>query len=497
MATEFKEIGPGVEVHGRKASLNQKPQQEGLKLKRQVNLISGITLIIGTMIGSGIFISPKGVLLGCGSIGLTLLVWTGCGLIALGGSISYVELGTMINMSGAEYAYILKGIGELPAFLFAWTSIIIIKPSTASAIAMAFAEYTTQPFFPGCSPPPSVMKLLAAFCIATIAFINCYSVKWATKLQDIFTVAKLIAVFGLVIIGFVELGRGRVQNFQSSWEGTETNAAVVALAFYQGLWAYDGWNNLNFAIEELKQPQRNLPRAALIGIPLVTVIYITVNVTYFTVLTRQEILESAAVASSVADRIIGQVPWLVPMFVAFSTFGACNGSSFGAARLNFVAARRGHLPKVLSMIQRDRLTPMPAIIFQAFISIILLIPNDFNSLINYFSFSAWLFYGTTFVSLIVLRRRMPDADRPFKVFIIIPMIMVGIACYLVIAPIVQAPVEALIASIFIIAGIPVYYAFIRGYFKPKVLVEYSDRFTLLVQKLCIIGESAAFEGGEK
>lgn len=165
MATVFKEIGPGIDIQGGNNDKNPDQKQGGLKLKRQVNLISGITLIIGTMIGSGIFISPKGVLLGCGSIGLTLLVWTGCGLIALGGSISYVELGTMINMSGAEYAYILKGIGELPAFLFAWTSIIIIKPSTASAIAMAFAEYTTQPFFPGCSPPPAIMKLLAAFCI--------------------------------------------------------------------------------------------------------------------------------------------------------------------------------------------------------------------------------------------------------------------------------------------------------------------------------------------
>lgn len=165
MAEEFKEIGPGIEFRqpGKAGE-----EGKGLVLKKEVGLISGITLIIGTMIGSGIFISPKGVLLGSGSIGLTLLVWAGCGVIALGGSISYIELGTTIRMSGAEYAYLLKGMGELPAFLFAWTSTIILKPSSVAAIAVAFAEYATQPFFPGCTPPQPIMKLLAVFCIGKL-----------------------------------------------------------------------------------------------------------------------------------------------------------------------------------------------------------------------------------------------------------------------------------------------------------------------------------------
>ncbi|EDV25951.1 expressed hypothetical protein [Trichoplax adhaerens] len=488
MAEEFKEIGPGVEI--REPTKEKKDGEGGgLKLKREVGLISGITLIIGTMIGSGIFISPKGVLLGSGSIGLTLLVWAGCGLIALGGSISYVELGTSIRMSGAEYAYILKGMGELPAFLFAWTSVIILKPSSVAAIAVAFAEYATQPFFPGCTPPAPIMKLLAVFCIAIILGVNCYSVRWATKLQDIFTAAKLVAVFGLVIIGIAELARGNTKNYANSWEGSETNVGVVALAFYQGLWAYDGWNNLNFATEEVKKPEKNLPRAILIGIPLVTVIYILVNICYFTVLTRQDILDSAAVASTVAARVIGNVPWLVPMFVAFSTFGACNGSAFGGCRLNFVAAREGHLPRLMSMIHRTRLTPMPAMIFQCFVAILFLIPSDFETLINYFSFAAWLFYGATFITLLLLRWKQPDLHRPFKVWIIIPILMVLISAYLVIAPIVQAPTDSLIAAAFIAVGIPLYFVFIKGYYAPQFMIDATESATLYFQRLCLLGET--------
>ncbi|KAL2076835.1 hypothetical protein ACEWY4_027564 [Coilia grayii] len=270
--------------------------EKATMLQKEVGLVSGVCLIVGTMIGSGIFISPKAVLQGTGAVGPSLCVWAACGVLATLGALCYAELGTMITKSGGEYPYLMEAFGPLLGFLYSWTTIIVLKPSSFAIIALSCAEYAATPFYPACTPPQLVIKSLAAAFIMLICLVNSLSVKLAKYVQNFFTAAKLLIILIIVLAGIVLLAQGNTQNLSNGFEGATTSFGAIGLAFYNGLWAYDGWNQLNFITEELKNPYRNLPLAIMIGIPLVSVCYVLVNVAYFTVMTPAELLQSSAVA---------------------------------------------------------------------------------------------------------------------------------------------------------------------------------------------------------
>ncbi|KAI9542601.1 b(0,+)-type amino acid transporter 1 [Dissostichus eleginoides] len=390
-------------------------------LQKDVGLLSGICLIVGTMIGSGIFISPKAVLLYSGAVGPCLLIWAACGVLATMGALCYAELGTMITKSGGEYSYLSEAFGSLVAYLYSWTTVMVLKPSSLAIITLSFAEYASTPFYPGCTPPVIVTKSLAAAAIFLIVMVNCLSVKLANYVQNVFTLAKLFIILIIVVAGMVMLAQ-----------------------------------------EELKDPFRNLPLAIIIGIPLVSVCYVLVNVAYFTVLTPTELLLSPAVAVTFGDRVLYPLSWIVPLFVVFSTFGSANGSCFTAGRLAYVSGREGHMVKILSYISLKRYTPAPALIFNGILASIYIIPSDINTLINYFSFAQWGFYGLTALALIVMRYTRKELHRPVKVPIFMAGLMVLVSCYLVLAPIIDKPdLEYLYCTIFIVSGLFLYYPFVH------------------------------------
>lgn len=441
---------------------------KAVHLKQRLGLTGGIALIVGTMIGSGIFISPKGVIAGSGSVGLSLIVWGGCGLISLFGALVYAELGTLITKSGAEYIYLLEAgkalpdhIAPVPAFLFAWVSIFILKPALFGVISLSFGIYSLEPFFGDCEIPDVLVKLLAILCMCIVAFVNCYSVTLANKVQIVFTVAKLLAIIMIIVGGVVRLAQGNTEYLLEGFQDTSRDVSSIALAFYDGLWAYDGWNNLNYATEELQNPFVNLPRAIMIGIPLVTVCYLLTNISYLTVMSKEALLQSPAVAATWGAQVLGPASVIIPIAVALSTFGAANGSCFSGCRLAYVAAREHHLPEVLSYVHIKNYTPLPSVIFSTLVAILLIIPGNIFSLIDFFSFTAWVFYGATMACVLILRKTRPNAPRPYRVPTIIPIIMLFMSTYLVVAPIIDNPrIEFLYATLFILSGMIFYVPFI-------------------------------------
>ena len=242
-------------THSPHSSADLHEGNEKLRLKQEVGLISGVSLIAGTMIGSGIFMSPEWVLHHMGSPASSLLIWAACGLLAMFGALSYAELGTIIKESGGEYIYILRIFGSFPAFLFAYTSVILVRPAGLAAVSLSFAEYAVAPFYLGCSSPQVVIKCTAAACILLLTIINCLNVRLATSVMNVFTAAKLLALLVIVVGGLVLLAKGQTQSFQNSFQNTTAGIGAVGVAFYQGLWSYDGWNNLNYVTEELKKPE--------------------------------------------------------------------------------------------------------------------------------------------------------------------------------------------------------------------------------------------------
>ncbi|XP_061929348.1 b(0,+)-type amino acid transporter 1 isoform X1 [Apis cerana] len=448
-------------------------ENNSVHLKRRVGLVSGVALIVGTMIGSGIFVSPSGLLVRTGSIGISFLVWTACGMLSLCGALAYAELGTMNTSSGAEYAYFMDAFGAPPAFLFSWVSTLVLKPSQMAIICLSFAQYAVEAFAADCDPPEEVVKIVALLAIILILLVNCYSVNLATGVQNAFTAAKLIAILVVIAGGSYKLIQGNTQHLKGAFDtfdGSTVNIGRLATAFYTGLWAYDGWNNLNYVTEEIKDPSKNLPRSIMIGIPLVTLCYALINVSYLAVMSPSEMIESEAVAVTFGNRILGVMAWLMPLSVAISTFGSANGTLFAAGRLCFAASREGHLLDCLSYVHVRRFTPAPGLIFHSLVAGAMVISGNIDSLIDFFSFTAWIFYGGAMLALLVMRRTRPNHPRPYKCPLIIPVLVLGISAYLIIAPIIDKPqIEYLYAAGFILAGMLVYLPFVKYGYVPKFM----------------------------
>ncbi|XP_062253638.1 b(0,+)-type amino acid transporter 1-like [Platichthys flesus] len=451
---------------------------EKLSLKREVGLAGAVSLIGGTMIGSGIFMSPQTVISTIGSPGASLVVWACCGVLVIMASFCYAELGTVIRESGGEYIYILRTAGPVVAFMLIFSSVLFVRPAGVAGIALSFAQYVVAPFYPDCPPPELLVKCMAAVAIITLATVNCLNVRFAMSLQVFFMVVKVLALAVIIIGGMVMLVRGSNESFKDSFENTNVGINPIGIAFYQGLWSYDGWNNLNYVTEELKRPEVNLPRAVVIAISLVTGLYLLVNVSYLTVMTPKELMSSSAVAVTWGNKVLGSWGWIMSVAAALSAFGSLNGTFFSGGRVCFVAAREGHMPDILAMAHVHRLTPSPALIFTTIISLVVLIPGDFQSIVNFFSFTAWFFYAITLSGLLYLKIKKPELPRPYSVPIILPILVLIAAVFLVLAPIIDSPqIEYLYVTLFIFSGILVYIPVIHYKLCPGLLT----RLTVLLQ----------------
>ncbi|XP_004574150.1 cystine/glutamate transporter isoform X2 [Maylandia zebra] len=363
--------GSSASAHRETAANGHKASSNGTELKREdgkvelgkkVTLLRGISIIIGTIIGAGIFISPKGILKHSGSVGVSLLVWIACGVLSLFGALSYAELGTCMKKSGGHYTYIMEAFGPQMAFIRLWADLIAIRPAGMAVISLAFGQYILEPLFMPCGIPPLAVKLATAIGLTSVMYLNSMSVTWTARIQIFLTVSKLLAIAIIIVPGMYQLFKGETRHFENAFDLSNVQLSGMPLAFYSGMYAYAGWFYLNFVTEEVDNPARTVPLAICISMAIVTSCYVLTNVAYYTVMSAEELLASSAVAVTFAERLLGNFSIAVPVFVALSCYGTMNGCVFALSRMFYVASREGQLPEVLSMIHVRRHTPLAAVL---------------------------------------------------------------------------------------------------------------------------------------
>lgn len=452
-------------------------------MEKSIGLVNSITIIIGSMVGSGIFVSPTGIVENVHSFGASIIIWIACGLFSMLGAYCYAELGTLIHRSGGDYAYHLDAFGPFMGFMRLWIEVMVARPATMAVIGMTFAKYILQPVFPDCEQPEVVLRCLSAVCLLILAFVNAYSVRLSTRVQDFFTYAKMLALILIIITGFVRIGMGYVEEFQEPFHHSNWNPGDVAKAFYSGLFAYAGWNYLNCMIEEMNNPRRDLPIAIVFSCLVVTVVYALANVAYLTVVSMNEILTTPAVAVTFAIRTYGPMWWIMPLFVAFSTFGGVNGSMLTASRVFFVASQEKQMPQAASFLHVDRLTPIPAVFFTCVVSLAYLMVTDIYALITYLGFVQWLAIGATVAIVILLRYTRSNALRPVRAPLAFAIIYVVVTLFLVIFTFVGAPKESMMGVLIMLTAIPFYVFGCVWKNKPKSFERALLRITIGSQKL--------------
>jgi solute carrier family 7 L-type amino acid transporter-like protein len=470
--------------NGEKKVAPMEEEKEEVGLKASIGLVQGCTIIVGSIIGSGIFIAPGGVLKQTGSVNMSLTIWILSGLYSMVGAYCYAELGLLIRKPGGDYTYILDTLGPFVGFIRLWAECLIVRPCTITIVALTFAKYSVKLLFPECEPPDESVRILAAVCICLLAFINCWEVKWATAVQDIFTYAKLLALFIIMATGIVQLGRGQTQNF--TWDDTESDITKIALSFYSGLFAYNGWNYLNFVIPEMKDPVKDLPKAIAISIVLVIIVYALTNIAFYTTLSVPEVLGSEAVAATFAEVLYGPMAFMIPIFVAMSTFGGVNGILLTSSRLFYAGACEGQMPEILSMIQVQKNTPAPAVLIVAALSLVYLTSSNIFALINYTGFATWVSIGLAVFCIPWLRWKHPEWDRPIKVQLVFPVIYIIATIFITVVPMISTPVETALGLGLIATGVPVYFVFVAWKNKPVFIKQISSGATACLQKLLVV-----------
>uniref|UniRef100_A0A7N9ANM5 Si:ch73-352p4.8 n=1 Tax=Mastacembelus armatus TaxID=205130 RepID=A0A7N9ANM5_9TELE len=441
----------GTQMKKEKDDEKEKTQEEVVHLRRQIGLLPAVSFIIGTVVGSGIFIAPKGVLMNSGSVGLSLLVWTLSGLLSLFGALCYAELGTSFTKSGGHYTYLLETLGPLPAFLRLWAEFLFIRPAVASYVSLAFGQYVVEPFFAPCAAPTVLIKLVSILGVTFVVAVNCWSVTMASRIQVTLTFIKMFALVLIIIPGVIALTKGKTENFQNGFEVDLLTLDKLPLAFYNGLYAYGGWFYLNFITEEVINPNRNFPLAIILSMVTVTFFYVLVNVAYYTMMTPAELLLSDAVA------VVSGLASVIPILVALSCLGALNGGFFGSPRMLLVGAREGHWPPIFSMIHIRRHTPLPAVLLLYPLVVLMLITGEIYQLINFASFARWFFIAMATLGMLIHRFRFPLHPRPFKVPLVITVTFTVVCFFIVGLSLYSDPWNTGRSCALTLTGVPVYY----------------------------------------
>jgi APA family basic amino acid/polyamine antiporter len=467
------------------------------QLQRKLGLYACISIVAGAVIGSSIFMKPATMAAQTGSPVILLMVWVVAGIISLFGGMINAEIGCVLPKTGGQYVYFREMYGDFFAFLYGWAGFIVINTAAIAAIAFVFAQYTEYfvalprlpegtenavewaiPFIGKIYPLKFIgIKALAMAVIIIITWINYTSLKWGAGVQLFFTVIKVGALLLLVSVIFFS-GKGSTENFITpSPDADFTTWGIIAgfIAATSGaLAAYDGWNNLGFVAGEIKDPKRNIPRGLFIGIGICVLMYVLTNQAYVYMLPVEQMRHSSLVASDALQGVLGVAGGgMIALLVMLSTLGASNGNILPCARVIFAMGEEKKFFPWTGRVHPRFHTPGNALWLQCGWACLFVLTGSFDMLTDMFVFITWIFYGFAAYGIFILRRKMPNAERPYRTwgYPVVPIIFIAFAMLYFIITIYndisnyasgKAPVvNSILGLLLTVAGVPVYFYYKR------------------------------------
>ncbi|MGA9364960.1 MAG: amino acid permease [Bacteroidota bacterium] len=470
------------------------------EFKRELHLLDSTMIVIGSMIGSGIFIVSADIARTVGSPGYLLLVWLITGLVTVVAALSYGELAGMMPRAGGQYVYLREAYNPLTGFLYGWTLFLVIQTGTIAAVAVAFAKFTAV-LIPWFSEQRILIwiggvriaaaQVLAILSIAVLTFLNSRGLRIGKLVQDTFTLTKTIALLGLILVG-IFIGRNAtaiVANFTDLWQATWTHlsegrilfaeslsglklVAAIGVAMVGSLFASDAWNNITFTAGEVVNPKRTIPLSLALGTATVTVLYILANVTYLLVLPllgtpdvpglQGRGIQFAAndrVGTAAASMIFGDPALIImALFIMISTFGCNNGLILAGARVYYAMARDGLFFQRAGTLNA-KAVPGVALVVQGVWASLLCLSGTYSDLLDYVIFAVLVFYVLTVIGIFVLRKKKPDAERPYKAFAypVLPAVYVVTAVAICVDLLIYKPNYTWPGVVIVLLGIPVYF----------------------------------------
>ena len=434
--------------------------QWGERLPRSVGLVDAVAVLVGVTIGSGIFRVPATVAGQLHAPGVVILCWVLGGVIALCGALTVAELAGAVPRSGGIFAWLLEGFGPLPAFLFGWTELAVIRAASLGATSTIFAEYL------GYFVPLTAMQVryVAATVILIIGATNYIGVRRAAVVMSVATIAKYSAVMGLGLLAFTA-PTGGASHFTPAWDGG-VQLSLLGTALISVMWTYDGWADLSFMGGEVKDPQRTLPLALIFGTACVMLVYLVVNIGFLYVLTLPEMAGSKLIATAAAERIplfggIGAA--VISAVVLLSTFSGLNGTMMTGPRIFFAMAERGLFFRAVARVSPRFQSPSVAIWLATGLGVLYVLQNNFAQLANKFVLGIWPFYALAVAGVFVLRRKRPDLARPYRVwgYPVVPILFLLASLGMIANALWTDPVGTGVTMLIILAGVPLYYLWKR------------------------------------
>lgn len=424
-------------------------------LRRTLRPRDLILVVIGTVIGSGIFLVPGPVLRqNGGDVRLALLVWVIAGVLSLLGALTYAEMGAAKPDAGGLYLYIRDAFGPLIAFLYGWTAFFVIASGSVATLAVAFTSYLQQ----FVSVSPTVSKVIAALVVLVVMAVNVRGVRQGADVQNVTTALKAGAI---VVMSVLLLALGtRPAGEAAAGAAGGSLLSGVGLAMIAVLWAYEGWQYVTFSAGETIEPQRNFPRALVLGTLLLIAIYLLANVAYLAALGTNGVMASERVAADAVTAVLGPAAGkVIAAVILVSMFSAANGITMTAPRLYFSMARDRVFFAKLAEVHPRFGTPALAIVVSSVWAMLLAVTGTFEQLLTYVVFIGWIFYALGGLAIFAYRRREPELPRPFRTpgYPLTPILFVASAVAIVLNTIVSQPGRALVGLGLVLLGVPAFY----------------------------------------